>query len=164
MNRLVCVALFFLISTGCAWAGKSAALVEASKQLSCGSALLEVNTQMHKKSSTQVIRQRLSLHGVKTPLPKEQSPDNQRFKRTDILPFYLSGWACLTNDKQQAFFYLAYYCAAAAGCAEDKEWARLMSVDGRILNAQANDLEAVMRANGLERQVQNGVELLDPLE
>lgn len=164
MNRLVFAALFFLISSGCAWVSKPVAAVEISKQLSCGSEILEANTQMHKQPSTQVIRQRLSIHGVKTPLPKEPSPDNLRFKRADIVSFYLSGWACLTNDKQQAFFYLAYFCAAQAGCAENKEWARLMSLDGGILNVQAKDLEAVMRANGLERYVQNGVELLDPLE
>ena len=59
---------------------------------------------------------------------------------------------------------MAYYCAAESGCGEDKEWARLMSLDGRILNAQATDLETFMRANALERYVQQGVELLDPLE
>jgi hypothetical protein len=164
MNRFVCAALFFSITSGCAWAGKPAAVVKASKQLACGSALLQANTQMQKQPSTQVIRQGLSLHGAKIPLLREQSPDKLRLKKTNRLPFYLSGWACLTNDKQQAFFYLAYYCAADAGCIEDKEWARLMSLDGQILNAQISELEAVMRANGLERYVQNGVELLDPLE
>lgn len=164
MNRFVCAALFFSITSSCAWAGKPAAVVDASKQLSCGSGLLEARTQIHKTTSTRVTRQSLNLHGAKTPLPRERSPDNLRLKRTDRLPFYLSGWACLTNDKQQAFFYLAYYCAAEAGCVEDKEWARLMSLDGQILNVQASDLEGVMRANGLERYVQNGVELLDPLE
>ncbi len=29
---------------------------------------------------------------------------NLRLVRTDRRPFYLSGWACLTNEKQQAFF------------------------------------------------------------
>ncbi|MEY4589405.1 MAG: hypothetical protein RL497_1481 [Pseudomonadota bacterium] len=164
MNRLIYAALFFLISSGCAWAGKPLAAVKISKQLPCGSAILEAKTQRHKKLSTQVIRQQLSLYGAATPLAQEQSPDRLRLKKTDRLPFYLSGWACLTNDKQQAFFYLAYYCAAEAGCADNKEWGRLMSLDGRILNVQANELEAVMRTNGLERYVQNGVELLDPLE
>lgn len=164
MNRFVCAVLFFLFTSGCVWAGKPTAVVDVSKQLSCGSGLLEARTQIHKTSATRVIRQSLSLHGAKTPLPQEQSPEKLRLKRTDMLPFYLSGWACLSNDKRQAFFYLAYYCSAEAGCTEDKEWARLMSIDGQILNPHASELEAIMRANGLERYMQNGVELLDPLE
>lgn len=164
MNRLVCIVLLLIISSSCAWAGKPAAALDLSKQLDCGSAQLHVHTRLNKAESTQVVRQRLALNGAKTALTPEQAPNQPRLKRADSLPFYLSGWACLTNDKQQVFFYLAYYCAAESGCGEDKEWARLMSLDGRILNAQASDLETVMRANGLERYVQQGVELLDPLE
>ncbi|MFO1367419.1 MAG: hypothetical protein U1F46_00370 [Marinagarivorans sp.] len=163
MHTLICTVLL-IISSGRAWAGKPAAAVELSNQLDCGSAQLHAHTRLKKALSTHVVRQRLTLNGAKTALKPEQAPNQPRLNRTDSLPFYLSGWACLTNAKQQAFFYLVYYCGAESGCGKDKEWARLMSLDGRILNPQAADLETVMRTNGLERYGQAGVELLDPLE
>ena len=171
MKKLEFLLLLVALNSEGAWAVKpvvqAGQSIEKSNQLVCANAQLNLKSRLSKKTASSpavVINQRLQLEAAKTPLPPEKPPAGVQIKNKNHPPMYLSGWACVTNAQGQAFFYLAFYCAQENVCAGNKEWARLMALDGTILNTQPGGLETVMRQRGLEGYLEKGVDLLDPLE
>lgn len=144
--------------------------------LHCGDAFLVATTVYLDVDGQdrQTLSQRIALKSAGRRVPVILGGDGRPLRQpflenTPVLEASATGWACLPAAHGKSYVYVVYTCTESPSrpdCEGDRrEWVRLFSTQGKALNARfphgGPRTPALMKKLGLERYVNEGVQLKD---